>query len=48
MPANRLPQLKAANHFPDPRFRLHVMRIDRHDISKKPHTHDFEDRKSVV
>jgi AraC-like DNA-binding protein len=36
-------QLKAAKHFPDPRFRLHVMRIEKHHVSDKPHTHDFEE-----
>jgi AraC-like DNA-binding protein len=41
MAGKRLLQLKAANYFPDPRFRLHVMRIEKHQVSKKPHTHDF-------
>jgi AraC-like DNA-binding protein/quercetin dioxygenase-like cupin family protein len=42
MPKNRLPQLKAAKIFPNPRFRLHVMRIESHHVSS-PHTHDFEE-----
>ena len=48
MAAKRLQKFKAANFFPDPRFRLHVMRIDRHDVSKKPHTHDFEELVVIV
>jgi AraC-like DNA-binding protein len=36
-------QLKARTHFPDPRFRLHVMRIESHPESRRPHGHDFEE-----
>jgi AraC-like DNA-binding protein len=36
-------QLKAKKLFPDPRFRLHVMRIDSHYESRTPHSHDFEE-----
>jgi len=42
MAKNRIPQLKAKQIFPDPRFRLHVMRIESHHVSR-PHTHDFEE-----
>jgi AraC-like DNA-binding protein/quercetin dioxygenase-like cupin family protein len=42
MPSNRIPQFKAVKVFPDPRFRLHVMRIESHHVST-PHTHDFEE-----
>jgi AraC-like DNA-binding protein len=48
MAVKRLEKLKAANHFPDSRFRLHVMRIDQHHVSKKPHTHDFEELVVIV
>ncbi len=43
MANNRIPQLKAAKNFPDPRFRLHVMRIESHYVSREPHSHDFEE-----
>jgi AraC-like DNA-binding protein len=36
-------QLKGANVFPDPHFRLHVMRIPMHSKSQRQHTHDFEE-----
>ncbi len=47
MPRKRLPQLKAAEIFPNPRFRLHVMRIESHHMSQ-PHTHDFEELVVIV
>jgi len=47
MAKKRLPQLKAANHFPDPQFRLHVMRLDKHHMAT-PHTHDFEELVVIV
>ncbi len=43
-----MPQLKAANFFPDPSFRLHVMRIENHYVSKKPHTHDFAELVLII
>ena len=42
MAGKRLPQVKASKTFPDLRFRLHVMRIEKHHVSR-PHTHDFEE-----
>ncbi len=48
MARKRLPQLKAANLFPDSRFRLHVMRIEKHQVTKMPHTHDFEELVVIV
>jgi AraC-like DNA-binding protein len=36
-------QLKAVDFFPDPHFRLHVMRISPHGMSQHQHTHDFEE-----
>jgi AraC-like DNA-binding protein/quercetin dioxygenase-like cupin family protein len=42
MTKSRIPQLKGAKYFPDLRFRLHVMRIEGHHVSR-PHTHDFEE-----
>ena len=47
MAKKRLPQLKAANLFPDPQFRLHVMRIEKHHMAT-PHTHDFEELVVIV
>jgi AraC-like DNA-binding protein len=47
MAGKRLPQLKAANYFPDPRFRLHVMRIEKHHVMR-PHTHDFEELVVII
>lgn len=35
--------LKNANHFPDPHFRLRVMRVPQHGASRDQHTHDFEE-----
>jgi len=48
MVARRLTQFKGARFFPDPRFRLHVMRIERHEVSREPHTHDFQELVVVV
>ncbi len=42
MAGKGMPQLKAVDTFPDPRFRLHVMRIKSHHVSH-PHTHEFEE-----
>jgi len=36
-------QLKGTDFFPDPHFRLHVMRVPMHDKSQRQHTHDFEE-----
>ena len=36
-------KLRGIDFFPDPHFRLHVMRIPMHDISQSQHTHDFEE-----
>ncbi len=36
-------KLKVSDHFPDPNFRLHVIRVSPHHTSQHQHTHDFEE-----
>jgi AraC-like DNA-binding protein len=36
-------RIKAVDVFPDPHFRLHVMRISPHSMSQHQHAHDFEE-----
>jgi len=39
----RIRKLKVWDHFPDPSFRLHMMRIAQHQVSREQHGHDFEE-----
>jgi AraC-like DNA-binding protein/quercetin dioxygenase-like cupin family protein len=43
MPETVVHHLKNAVHFPDPHFRLRVMRVPQHGASRDQHTHDFEE-----
>ena len=35
--------LRGADHFTDPHFRLHLMRMPQHGASREQHTHDFSE-----
>jgi AraC-like DNA-binding protein/quercetin dioxygenase-like cupin family protein len=41
MPKTTVRHLKHADYFPDPQFRLRVMRVPQHGASRDQHTHDF-------
>ncbi len=43
MPTTAVRHLTVSQHFPDPHYRLRVMRVPQHGVSPDQHTHDFSE-----